>query len=155
MNVTPISTEKYYYPSLVTNAIIEVDGKKTIDGLLKHLEILMCYNVQWVYKGESKDLYQFLENSNHEIQNSPIKYCEIVFNKSDFNSVRQLLTRKGFPELGRIFLHSAKTCGYFAANAERPHVMYFDSNGSYDTDQQNKSIHFCGKLSFVHGIITL
>ena len=142
VTAAPISAEKYDYPSLVTNAIIEVDGKKTISGLLKHMEMLMCYNVQWVYKGDSKDLYQFLENSINEIQDSPIKYCEIVFHKRDFPGVRRLLTRKRFREMGRIFLHSAKTCGYFTANDERTHVIYFDSDGSYATDQHNKSIHF-------------
>jgi len=140
--VSPISIEEYDYPSLVSNAIIEVDGSSTITELLNRLEMVNCYNVQWVYKGQSKDLYQFLENSINEIRHSPIKYCEIVLNEKDFNNVRPLLTRKGFPELGLIFLHSANSCSYLTANSERPHVICFDSDGSYDTHQYDKSIHF-------------
>src|SRR4030095_418953 len=63
IQVNSISAEEYDYPSLITNAIIEVDGSRTITELLNRLEMVNCYNVQWVYKGQSQDLYQFLENS--------------------------------------------------------------------------------------------
>lgn len=137
-----ISAEEYDYPSSITNAIIEVDGNKSIDDLLNHLEMLKCYNVQWVYKGKSSDLYQFLDNSIDKIQHSIIKYCEIVLDERDFNIVRPLLTRKRFPELGKIFLHSASSCSYSTNNSEQPHIIYFDSDGAYNTHQYNKSIHF-------------
>lgn len=142
LQFVPISAEEYDYPSLISNAIIEVDGHKTIGKLLEQLDTVQCYNIQWIYKGESKLLYNFLECIIKRISESSIKYCEIAFCEQDYNNVQQLLTKKRFPELGLIYLHSAKSCEYYAANSERPPVIYFDSELHYTIHQYKKSINF-------------
>lgn len=141
--------QEFDYPAHITNAIIELDSIENIKYIFKLLEILNCYNVQFVFsEGTSEEL--LLQSCHQEITNSIIKHCEIILPYSSFIRNKDWMNFENFPELGLLIIYNAPETYFKHEDKQQPSIFFHSEKYSYADHQNKKSKHLFSVNSLLY-----
>lgn len=93
-------------PSIISNAIIEYDGSFNLENILNQLNLLGCYNIQFVFSESFKDI-KIINNLFRNTHNSIFKSFEVIIKNANYNLNSLELFLKENLRVRNLIVHSS------------------------------------------------
>jgi len=137
--ILPIKAPEFDYPSVISNAIAEIDAATDVEKLVGLLEQAFCYNLQLAANVPGLD-ETAIRNLASVIHRSIVKHCELVLHYEDFVRAREALKRTTFPELAFVCVYQAPKNELNPAGAEYPAILFSSDGFSWQTGKDVKHL---------------
>ncbi len=138
----PLNDEPFDFPSLVSNAIVEINKDTEFRKVIDFFESVNCRSIQFILPVRDELLSSNMEDLINCIYKSSIQHCEIVMSNRLFQETEAMLDTEHFPELNLVMVYGTDRREFVPPTHTRNGILYIGNEVTHGANQHKKNPEF-------------